>query len=152
MLAEFWRMLDTFSTRRDVVVGHNIFDFDLKFIYKRSVIHFIRPSVDFSFARYRSQPIFDTMHEWEKWGYGNKISLDKLAKVLGLASSKDGGVDGSLVYTLFKAGQHRVIRDYCLRDVEVTRAIYRRLTFADADERSVELMPAFANRETRSVA
>jgi hypothetical protein len=39
--------------------------------------------------------------------------------------------DGSLILPLFKAGHHRVIRDYCLEDVEVTRAIYRRMVFAD---------------------
>jgi len=145
MLTEFWGLLRGFSPRTDIVVGHNIFDFDLKFIYKRSVIFGVRPSVDLSFARYRSQPTFDTMHEWERWGYGSKISLDRLAKVLGLVSSKDSGIDGSLVHTLFKAGEHRVIRDYCLRDVEVTRAIYRRLVFADSvPERSAELMPAYA--------
>src|SRR5262249_43208719 len=97
MLREFWSKLEGFSVRRDLIVGHNIFDFDLKFIYKRSVICGVRPSVDLSFARYRSQPIFDTMHEWEKWGYGSKISLDKLARILGLPSSKAGGMDGSLV-------------------------------------------------------
>jgi DNA polymerase elongation subunit (family B) len=68
MLTEFWGLLRGFSPRTDIVVGHNIFDFDLKFIYKRSVIFGVRPSVDLSFARYRNQPIFDTMHEWERWG------------------------------------------------------------------------------------
>jgi hypothetical protein len=132
ILRQFWRVLEGFSPRRDVIVGHNIFDFDLKFIYKRSIIHKLRPSVDLSFARYRSAPIFDTMHEWEKWSYGSKISLDKLARVLSLPSSKAGGIDGSLILPLFKEGQHRVIRDYCMEDVEVTRAIYRRMVFADS--------------------
>src|SRR5262245_50484506 len=104
MLRQFWQQLGGFSVRRDLIVGHNIFDFDLKFIYKRSVICGIRPSVDLSFARYRSQPVFDTMHEWEKWSYASKISLDKLARVLSLPSSKEGGIDGSLILPFFKAG------------------------------------------------
>ena len=75
------------------------------------------------------------MHEWEKWSYGSKISLDKLTRVLGLPSSKDGGIDGSLVLPLFKAGQHAVIRDYCLSDVEATLGIDWRSSFAESAPR-----------------
>lgn len=132
MLGEFWRRLRGFRPNVDRIVGHNVFDFDLKFILKRSIVHGVRPSVDLSFARYRNQPIFDTMHEWERWGYGSRISLDRLARVLGLPSSKAGGVDGSSVYALFMAGNHRTIRDYCARDVALTRAIYRRLVFEES--------------------
>lgn len=131
LLTEFWRLLHGFRPTFDRIVGHNLFDFDLKFIYKRSIVHGVPPTVELSFARYRNQPLFDTMYEWERWGYGSKISLDRLARALNLASSKDAGVDGSRVWELFVAGEHRAIHDYCLRDVELTRAIYRRMVFAD---------------------
>jgi len=134
ILKEFWQLLADFNLRTDRIVGHNIFDFDLKFIYKRSVICGVRPSVEFSFVRYRNQPIFDTMWEWERWSYATKISLHKLAGVLSLASSKEQGIDGSLVYDFFKAGDHQAIRDYCMRDTQLTRSIYRRLVFADAND------------------
>lgn len=130
-LATFWRMLYGFRLSVDRIVGHNLFDFDLKFIYKRSVVHGVKPSVELSFARYRNQPLYDTMHEWERWGYGSKISLDRLARVLNLPSSKSDGVDGSQVSQLFSAGEHEAIYNYCLRDVELTRLIYRRMTFAE---------------------
>jgi 3'-5' exonuclease len=133
LLVEFWEMLRGFSPNYDRIVGHNIFDFDLKFIYKRSVVHGVRPTVELSFARYRSRPIFDTMHEWERWSFGSRIKLDRLARVLSLESSKSDGVDGSHVCELFEQGQHRALRDYCLRDVELTRAIYRRMNFADCE-------------------
>jgi hypothetical protein len=132
-LSVFWKMMRGFRQRVDRVVGHNLFDFDLKFIYKRSVVHGIRPSVELSFARYRNQPLFDTMCEWERWGYGSKISLDRLAHVLNLPTSKCDGMDGSRVSELFEAGEHQKIYDYCLRDVELTRLIYRRMTFAEDD-------------------
>jgi len=54
----------------------------LKFILKRSVVHGIRPTVDLSFARYRHQPIFDTMYDWEMWSYGSKVSLETLASAV----------------------------------------------------------------------
>jgi hypothetical protein len=101
-LEQFWRMLEGFSSGRDVIVGHNIFDFDLKFIYKRSIICKVRPSVDLSFARYRSQPIFDTMYEWEKWSYGTKISLDKLARVLSHTIAESLGLSRGRIYQAIK--------------------------------------------------
>lgn len=133
-LSGFWEVMRGFRPSVDRVVGHNLFDFDLKFIYKRSVIHGVRPTVELSFARYRNQPLFDTMCEWERWGYGSKISLDQLARVLNLPSSKSDGVDGSHISELYEAGEHQKIYDYCLRDVELTRLIYRRMTFADVYE------------------
>jgi DNA polymerase elongation subunit (family B) len=132
MLVEFWDRMRGFSTNLDRVVGHNLFDFDLKFILKRSVILGVRPTVELSFARYRNQPIFDTMYEWERWSPGSRVKLDTLAKALGLRSSKEGGVDGGKVYDLFLKGEHEAIRDYCLADVTLTREIYRRMTFAEA--------------------
>ncbi|MGA9997697.1 MAG: ribonuclease H-like domain-containing protein [Pyrinomonadaceae bacterium] len=131
ILNGFWQMMRRFRPNVDRVIGHNLFDFDLKFIYKRSVVHGVKPSVELSFARYRNQPLFDTMCEWERWGYGSKISLDRLAHVLNLPSSKSDGVDGSQVCELYTAGEHEKIYDYCLRDVELTRLIYRRMTFVE---------------------
>lgn len=130
-LRGFWKLLKGFNTRRDLVVGHNLFDFDLPFLYKRSVIQRVRPSVELPFTRYRSQPIFDTMHQWNKWSPRKFISLDRLAKVLGLESSKRQGIDGRLVYDRFCEGCHQEIADYCIRDVNLARAAYYRMVCPD---------------------
>jgi len=133
-LRGFWKLLKGFNVRRDLVVGHNAFDFDLPFLYKRSVIQRVRPTVELPFTRYRSQPIYDTMHQWNKWSPRKSVSLDRLAKVLGLESSKGQGIDGSLVYDRFCAGCHQEIADYCMRDVELVRAAYYRIVFPDVVE------------------
>lgn len=151
LLLEFWQRMRSFRPDVDRIVGHNIFDFDLKFILKRSIIHGVRPTVNLSFARYRNQPIYDTMHEWERWSYGSKISLEKLAMVLGLPSSKEQGIDGSRVHELFAAGQHQAIRDYCLRDVELTRTIYKRMVF-DHPNATSPIQDACANSEVLALA
>lgn len=133
-LQQFWAMMRGFNPQRDRIVGHNIFEFDLLFIIKRSIINRVRPTVEFSFAKYRSTPIFDTMCEWECWKYGEKASLEKLAFALSLPSSKTETVNGSQIFELYSAGKHREIRDYCLRDVRLTRQIYKLMTFTtDAD-------------------
>ena len=130
-LRGFWRLLKGFNIHRDQIVGHNLFDFDLPFLYKRSVIQRVRPVVELPFTRYRSQPIFDTMHQWNKWSPRKFVSLDRLAKVLGLESSKGQGISGGSVYDKFCEGCHQEIADYCMRDVELVRHIYYRMSFAD---------------------
>ena len=58
------------------------------------------------------------------------ISLDRLAKVLGLESSKGQGIDGSRVYDKFCEGCHGEIAEYCMRDVGLVREVYYRMSFA----------------------
>ncbi len=131
ILVEFWQRMADFHPNFDRIVGHNIFDFDLRFILKRSRFHQVKPSVDLSFARYRNQPIYDTMCEWECWNFGTKVSLDRLAQIFSLPTSKSEEVNGSCIYELFQAGRYQEIRDYCLKDVELTREIFRRMTFTN---------------------
>jgi hypothetical protein len=128
-LRGFWNQLRGFDERRDLVVGHNVYEFDLPFLYKRSVIRRVRPTVRLSFARYRSRPIFDTMKEWELWAWRPGIKLEELAEVLQLGMTKTDGMDGGCIYDRFREGRHREIADYCMRDVEITREIYYRLIF-----------------------
>jgi 3'-5' exonuclease len=128
-LRGFWNQLRCFDQSRDLIIGHNVFDFDLPFLYKRSVVHRVQPSVRLSLARYRSRPVFDTMKEWELWAWRPGIKLAELAEVLQLGVTKADGMDGSRIYDRFHAGCHQKIADYCMRDVEMTRKIYYRLTF-----------------------
>lgn len=129
ILEDFWDI----AKDVDLFVGHNIFDFDLRFILQRSVILGVKPTKtdrELSFARYRNEPIFDTMYEWSKWNTYNKISLDMLARALGLPSPKEGELDGSRVYEYYKKGKFDEICNYCNADVEVTRQIYKKMTFS----------------------
>ena len=124
ILQKFWAV----AKDANLFIGHNVMEFDLRFIYKRSIIKGVRPSRDLSFARYRSSPIYDTMKEWEKWG-AIGTSLHKLSIALGLTSPKEEGIDGSKVYDYFLAGKTDEIVKYCKRDVEATRKVYKKMTF-----------------------
>lgn len=126
ILEKFWQV----AKGTDLFVGHNILDFDLKFIWQRSVILGVKPSRDLSFARYRQEPVFDIMQEWTKWEYRSGVSLDKLARALAIESPKKD-IDGSKVYEYYKKGKLQEIYEYCNRDVEVTREIYKRITFRE---------------------
>ena len=129
ILAEFWEFLRGFDTNRDLIIGHNILDFDLPFIVQRSIIKNVRPSVDFYFGKYRSQPIFDTMRVWDCWRWGGKTSLKKLAFALGLECPKTEDIDGAKIYDAFREKRFEEIYRYCMRDVKTTRNVWRRMSF-----------------------
>lgn len=138
MLTGFWNL----SKDVQLFVGHNIFEFDFPFIYKRSIILGVKPRFDLNFAKYRSSPIYDTMCEWEKWS-NNRQSLDTLAKVLGFPTSKDK-MAGNQVWTYYQEGKLKEICEYCLKDVELTRKIYYKMIFEKATNQS---HPPQDNRE-----
>ena len=124
IIRNFWKL----ALECNLFVGHNILDFDLRFIYQRSVIHQIKPSREIPFTRFRNAPIYDTMQEWSKWGREH-ASLDMLSRALGIPSPKQS-LDGSKVYPYYRAGKLAEIVEYCKRDVESVRQVYRRLTFS----------------------
>lgn len=124
-LEKFWQIAKTV----DLFVGHNIFDFDLKFLLKRSIVNNVKPTRTLSFARYRNNPIYDTMREWDCWGQ-QMTSLDKLARVLGLETSK-GEMHGSKVSEAYKNGEKEKICDYCKQDVRLTRQVYNKINFIE---------------------
>ncbi|MBI2420516.1 MAG: ribonuclease H-like domain-containing protein [Candidatus Levybacteria bacterium] len=124
ILEKFWNL----AADTELFIGFNILDFDLRFIYQRSIINNIKPSRDIPLSYYRNNPVFDVMWEWCKWKKP-LIKLDTLAKALGLESSKDGEVEGKNVAKAFEDGKIEEIRKYCEKDVELTRRIYNRIAF-----------------------
>ena len=141
MLADFWFV----AGQCDLFVGHNIMDFDLRFIIQRSIVLGVKISWDrlgpkrwnnpeqkyLSFAKYQHNPIYDTMYEWSNWGNSRVgTGLEHIALALGLETPKQG-IDGSEVFKFYKEGKIKEICDYCARDVETTRAIYKRMTFQE---------------------
>lgn len=127
ILRAFWKLISDFKTGRDLIVGHNVLCFDLPFLYKRSYVHGVKPSVELSFARYRNRPIFDTMQVWSGWDYRYFLSLADLGGILGVGS-KTEGMDGGRVYDCIRKGDHDIVARYALQDVELVRAIYYRMT------------------------
>jgi hypothetical protein len=133
LLRSFWNLLKGFDVRKDLLIGFNLLDYDLVIILQHSILKKVKPTFDISFARFRSRPVFDVMWEFQVWRH--RISLDELAKVMGVQSSKQNGVDGSKVYDLFLEGHHQEICDYCLADCDLTRLLYYRINFIDEDKR-----------------
>src|SRR5262245_9122304 len=135
ILREFWARMERFHVATDRVVGHNVMGFDWPFILKRSRVHQIKPTRWLSLAKYRSTPIFDTMQEWSGWNYEPRISLDALARTLGL-EGKTPGVDGSMIYPMWRQGRDQEIRDYATQDATLTREVYGRMIFEGESQRA----------------
>ncbi len=132
LLSDFWSIL-----RRENIksfVAHNGLSFDLPFIWKRSVINQVKPSIQLDLRRYRSDFVFDTMCVWGNWEIRGNASLNALAGGLGLGT-KSGS--GDQVLQLWREGRHEEIADYCLHDCWLTYQCYGRMNFSQTTEQSL---------------
>jgi predicted PolB exonuclease-like 3'-5' exonuclease len=108
-------------------VGHNAVGFDMKWLWRKAHQHgngYIRQHI--TLDRYKGN-VRDTMLMWACGDSRDYVKLDMLAKFLGVGE-KTPGMDGSKVYDLWLAGDADACAEYCRADVELTRAVYRRLT------------------------
>lgn len=131
VLRNFFALVDSecakYPNVRPVFIGHNLIEFDLRFIFQRAVVLGVRPSVQIPFSArpWGDSSVYDTMTAWA--GARNTVSLDKLGSVL--TGSGKGDMDGSMVWDAVKVGRIADVAKYCIDDVEKTRQIYRRMTF-----------------------
>ena len=116
------------SGTRPVLIGHNLLAFDLPFVWKRAMVHGIKPP--FWLPRDPkpwSETVVDTMTYWA--GTRDRISLDKLCRVLGVPGKGDGPT-GADVWPMVQDGRLDDVAQYCRDDVVRTRAVFKRMTFA----------------------
>ncbi|MGQ0811211.1 MAG: 3'-5' exonuclease [Nitrospiraceae bacterium] len=135
LLRQFWARLA--QDRPTLFVTHNGLGFDLPFIRKRSVIHQIKPSVEINLAKFRTEPVYDTMAVWSNWEARGWIKLDVLARALSV-ETKSGS--GTQVAEMWANRQGREIALYCLQDTYVTYACYCRMNFRQPLSRDVVLL------------
>lgn len=130
IIKEFFAFLnDAYKPARQSLpqfVGHNIVNFDLRFLYQRAVILGIRPPAFIPFNdKPWSERIFDNMIAFA--GVRGSISQDKLSRALGQPGKQ--GMDGSMVWGEVCAGNIAKVATYCEDDVTQARANYKRLNF-----------------------
>lgn len=137
LLRQFWLKMGT--GRPALFITHNGLSFDLPFIKKRSIIHQVRPSLDINLAKFRAEPVYDTMAIWSNWEQRGWVKLDILARALNV-ETKSGS--GEQVADMWAKGQGREIAEYCLRDTYVTYAVYSRMNFRQPLLREIVLQKA----------
>ena len=124
LLRLFWAHLG--NPRPSLFITHNGLGFDLPFLKKRSVIHRVKPSIEISLARFRTEPVYDTMAVWSNWEARGWVKLDVLARALNVETKSGSGKE---VAEMWAAGRGKEIAEYCLQDTYVTYACYQRMTF-----------------------
>lgn len=119
-LGEFFTSLPQYKSL--TWVGHNIVEFDIPFLLKRSFVLNVKlPSI----SAYPRNPkpwdkkVFDTMNVF------GRVSLDKAERAIGLEGKS--GLSGKDVYPNWCMGNHDLIEQYCRDDVRRTRNIHKRL-------------------------
>jgi DNA polymerase elongation subunit (family B) len=124
LLRQFWSRLG--QARPSLFITHNGLGFDLPFIKKRSIIHQVKPSIDINLAKFRIEPVYDTMAIWSNWDTRCWIKLDVLARALNV-ETKSGS--GDRVAAMWERGQGLDLARYCLQDTYVTYACYCRMNY-----------------------
>ena len=131
LLTRFCIALKSFTDREKELVfcGHNIKEFDIPFLCRRMVIHDIElPScLDIASKKPWEVNHVDTMELWKFGDKKNYTSLELLAEVLGVPTSKDD-IDGSMVGAVYWQDHDlERIATYCLKDVQTTARVFMRL-------------------------
>ena len=110
-------------------VGHNIIGFDLPFLWKRCMVLGIKPPASFPRnPKPWGELVQDTMLLWDSTQRAGG-SMDRICRLLGIPGK--GGISGADVWPMVQAGKMNEVADYCRGDVERTRSLYKRMTFAE---------------------
>lgn len=117
-------------TDRVCLIGHNIISFDIRFLWQRAMVLGVKPPAHClpRDPKPWGDTVVDTMTAWA--GVKDRVSMDRLCRIFGIPGK--GGMDGSKVWPMVQAGEIDAVAAYCRGDVERTRAIHRRMTFAEA--------------------
>lgn len=120
ILEIFWQQVKKYQR----VITFNGRGFDVPFLLMRSAKHKISPTKNLLGRRYNFLEHCDLLDQFTFYGLMRKFNLDFYAKYFGIKSSKEGGIDGSLVGELYRQGAYREIARYCLGDLRATAELY----------------------------
>jgi DNA polymerase elongation subunit (family B) len=119
---------EVYLTEADLIIGHNIKDFDLWFIYNRCRKHGITfPNKLYSSYRGRftwNEHIIDTAELWGCGKYKEYISLDNLAKYFGL-DGKDNNISKNFEQVWIEDRDKAI--EHTKNDVLLAKQIYEKL-------------------------
>jgi uncharacterized protein YprB with RNaseH-like and TPR domain len=121
LLKDFLELIARFHTKhpRFQFAGHNIREFDIPFICRRSVIHHLSLPQPLQLHGFKpwEVPMLDTLHLWRFGDNRYYISLKLLTAVMGIATPKDD-IDGSMVGKVYweEKDLERIVT-YCQKDV-----------------------------------
>lgn len=131
LLEEFCTIIEQFEIQNKSFqfCGHNIKEFDIPYICRRLIVHGIKLPKCLNISGLKPWQVnhLDTLELWRFGDYKSYVSLDLLATILQLPSSKSD-FDGSEVGAIYwKEKDLPRIASYCLKDVYTTTLVYLKL-------------------------
>jgi len=124
ILTKFWATIRP----TDVIVGHNVHEFDIPFIRQRSWILGIRPSRTIDLRKFYTADVWDSMQVWSNWAFKKFVSLDALGTALQCGQKSAHGMD---VAQWWAIRDLQAIAQYCLGDVRLTYLVYCKMTYQE---------------------
>ncbi|MEM7361908.1 MAG: 3'-5' exonuclease [Bacteroidota bacterium] len=133
LLLDFKRLIEQFSAARNPLqlCAHNGKEFDFPYLCRRMVVHGIPWPTALSLQGKKPWEVnhVDTKEMWKFGDYKNYTSLDLLAALFEVPSSKDL-MDGSQVsHYYYEKKDLQSIMVYCRKDVVALAQVFRKMSF-----------------------
>lgn len=133
VLTDFKAMLERLDPMYEKLCAHNGKEFDFPYICRRMLVNGMPLPSLLNLAGRKSWevPHIDTMELWKFGDFKHYTSLDLLAAIFNIPSSKSD-IDGSQVNKVYHVdGDLDKIKNYCLRDVIVLAQLYLKMKCFD---------------------
>jgi len=106
-------------------LGHNIKNFDVPFLVRRSWVHGLQVPSDVMSGRYLGRRFGDTMEAWS-CGTRDMIKLDTLAKMFGVGAKNGSGEKFAGLYLAGGSAREDAL-NYLKNDLTLTRDVAKRM-------------------------
>lgn len=129
LLEEFKTMIEKMDPASLKLCAHNGREFDFPYLCRRLLVNGIGLPAALNIMGKKSWEVqhLDTLDMWKFGDYKHYTSLDLLASIFNIPSSK-GGIDGSMVNAVYYQEKNLTkIKDYCVRDVVVLAQLFLKL-------------------------
>jgi uncharacterized protein YprB with RNaseH-like and TPR domain len=138
LLLEFAEIFNNQRLASAILCAHNGKEFDFPWLSRRMLINGITPPAPLQMYGKKPWeiPHLDTMELWKFGDWKSFVSLDLLAHIFGVPSSKDS-MDGSMVADeYYKKDNLDGIVTYCEKDVLTLANVFQRMRQEEVLERS----------------
>ncbi len=126
MLEGFWKSINKHKQKNTKIIGFNIKDFDLPFLVTRSFINGVE------IEPFILKEIIDMREKLSAYKWGNvRGKLKEFAKILSIPVL---GIEGDKVNELYLNNEHEKIKEYLVKDLEITEMLYERMVKLKIDK------------------
>lgn len=122
LILEAWRALMAFraDSRFPLLVGFNIYGFDLPFLVRRSIVNGVEVPAGVRRGRYWDRNFVDLQELWQCGDRYGRGSLDSITRACGISNTKKGS---GAFFARLLTEDPLAARDYLTQDLMLTEAL-----------------------------